>query len=194
MCFISETALPARMETGLTVGEVMTQRPVEIPANLTVRDAARIMRDKDVGSLLVTEGKRVLGIVTEWDIIHKVVAEAKSTDTVTVDEVMVRELLTMPPERDIYHALVLMRDNDIRHLPVLSKGDLVGFLTIKDVLKVQPQLFELLTDIIDLREEERKLSNMRSRFAEGFCEVCGNFSERLVRGSSHRLICPDCRE
>jgi len=182
------------MMTGLSVIDVMTKKPIRIPKNLTVRECARIMRDKDVGSILVVEGEDLLGLITESHIVERVVAEALDAETTTVQQVMTSQVITVSPEKDIRVAIELMRDHDVRHLPVLFEQKLVGFLTIKDVLKVQPQLFELLLDSIDLREEERKLSLRGSLGAvEGFCEGCGNFSERLVRTKDQRLVCSECR-
>ncbi len=181
------------METGLSVGDVMTQRPVRVPKNLAVRDACRIMRDKNIGSLLVTEGETaLLGIITEYDILA-MVADKRNPDSLSVGDVMATELLTIGPERDVYDALTIMRDNDVRHLPVIHDGRLIGFLTMKDVLKVEPQLFETMLDTIDLREEERKLALRPEMRQEGFCEVCGNFTEHLAPMADHRLACPDCR-
>ena len=182
------------MRSGLSVGDAMTQKPIQVPSNLTVRECARIMRDKDVGSLLVTKEDHLEGIITEEDIVERIVAAGEDPERMCAKDIMTEEIVTIPPQADIVEALALMRDHDVRHLPVLSQGLLVGFLTAKDVLKIEPQLLELLVDSIDLREEERKLSK-RGLFAtqEGFCEVCGNFSEQLLRVRDKRLACQDCR-
>lgn len=145
------------METGLCVAEIMTRKPITVPRNLSVRSAARIMKDKGVGSLLVTENGDLLGIMTKSDVIREVVAEARDAANITVGEIMVDAVITITPEKDIFDALVLMKDNDVRHLPVLDDDVLAGFLTIKDIIKVNPALFELIRDNIELREEERKL-------------------------------------
>lgn len=182
------------MKTGLSVADAMTKKPIQVPKNLTVRECARIMRDKDVGSLLVAREQDLLGIITEEDIVERVVAEGLDPETVNAESIMTEELITTAPQKDIVEALALMRDHDVRHLPVLSEGLLVGFLTAKDVLKIEPQLFETLLDSIDLREEERKLSLRSAALSqEGFCEVCGNYSENLLRTRDQRLACRDCR-
>ncbi len=183
------------MKTGLSVADAMTKKPIQVPKNITVRECARIMRDKDIGSLLVVEEQDLLGIITEEDVVERVVAEGLDPETMCAEDIMTEELITAPPEKDIVDALALMRDHDLRHLPVLSEGQLVGFLTAKDILKIEPQLFEILLDSIDLREEERKLALRASALAqEGFCEICGNFSDDLSRTRDQRLACPDCRQ
>ena len=183
------------MKTGLLVGDAMTKRPIVVPKNITVRECARIMRDKKVGSILITEGEELLGILTESDIIEKITAANKNPDEVEVGEIMTTALVTINPSKDIIDAMQLMKEHEIRHMPVLDKDRLAGFLTMKDVVKIEPQLFEILLETIELREESRKLS-LRSHDVgtEGFCEVCGNFSESLKRTSDRRLACPACRE
>ncbi len=145
------------MQTGLAVADIMTRRPVTVPRNLSVRSAARIMKEKGVGSLLVVEQEELLGILTKSDVIQEVVAEAKDAEKVTVGDIMTAAVITIQPAQDVFDALVLMKENNIRHVPVLEKDALAGFLTIKDVVKVNPDLFEIIRENIDLREEERKL-------------------------------------
>ena len=152
------------------------------------------MAGNNIGSLLVTSGDDLLGILTVEDVIARVIAKAISADDITVGETMTKDLVVASPKMDVVEAMNLMRDHDIKHLPVLEKKKLVGFLTMKDVVKVEPELFEILLDTIELREEERKLAFRTGlSTSEGFCEVCGNFSEHLNRGHDRRLSCPDCQ-
>ena len=73
-----------------------------------------------------------------------------------VKDYMVKKVITISPEVDIYEALLVMRDEDIRMLPVVNDNEVIGLLTVKDILKIQPQLFELLAEKLILREERRK--------------------------------------
>ena len=145
------------MRTGLSVAEIMTRRPVTIPKNLSVRAAAQIMKQQGVGSLLVVEADELLGILTKSDILQEVVAEARDAEQLRVEEIMTEEVIIIKPSQDVFEALETMKDNDVRHLPVIEEEALVGFLTIKDVVKVNPALFEIIHEEITLREEERKL-------------------------------------
>lgn len=183
------------MRTGLAVADVMTRKPVSIPPNVNIQTAAKIMKDKDVGSLLVIKEEELMGIITQVDMIEKVVATAKNPEKIVVEEVMTKKLWTITPEKDIYEALTTLRDHNIRHLPVLHNKQLVGFLTMKDILRVEPQLFEMIFDSIELREEERKLELRTGGLTQiGYCEVCGNYSERLRSNAERMLACPDCHE
>lgn len=138
--------------TGFCVGDAMTTRPVCTPPNLSILSAAHLMREKNVGSILVRENQELQGILTEWDFVHRVVTQGLDTQNTPVSAVMVRDLITVSPRMDIFEALCLMRDTNIRHLPVLEQNRLVGFITIKDILKIQPQLLEI---ILERYEQER---------------------------------------
>ena len=145
-----------RMKTGYTVGDAMTMNPITISTKKTLRDAARIMRDEHVGSLLVTEDKNIVGIVTERDIVKKAVAELGNPSQKKVKEVMATDLVTTTPEEDIFEAIRIMRDYNFRHLPVKHGGKIIGLITMKDILKIEPDLYEILVEKIKLRETERK--------------------------------------
>lgn len=146
------------MQTGYKVIDVMTRRPITAGPSDTVRQIAQLMRDKNVGSILLREGDELQGIITEWDIVRKSCAGALDSDRTPASAVMTRadEMVTIAPGVDIFDALNKMRDRDVRHLPVVDAGKLVGYITLKDILKLQPQLFELIVDKYDIRERERK--------------------------------------
>lgn len=144
------------MKTGYTVGDCMTQHPVYVTPDTTLAECALIMKNKQVGSLLVKEDEELKGILTERDIVRKAVTINTSPGDMKASDVMVQDVITITPEKDIFDALYEMKDYDIRHLPVKKEKALVGFITVKDILKLQPHLFEILTEKIRLREEERK--------------------------------------
>jgi len=180
------------MKTGYKVGDAMTIHPVTVRKETTLKECADIMAEKHVGSLLIEEKGKIVGIVTEQDMVRKAMANLLDPASTPVKKIMEKELLTISPKKDIYDALKIMRDYNIRHLPVLDKGNFVGFLTIKDILKIQPQLFELIVEKFELREEVRK-PVFGGDENEGVCEVCGNYSSHLeeVNGSK---VCPQCKD
>src|SRR4030042_3729540 len=119
------------MKTGYKVGDAMTMHPVTISKETTLLECAKLMSDKHVGSLLIEEKDKVVGIITEQDLVRKGMAELLDPSNPPVSNVMEAELFTITPDKDIYEALIMMRDYNIRHLPVVDKGKFVGFLTIK---------------------------------------------------------------
>ncbi|RME31174.1 CBS domain-containing protein [Candidatus Woesearchaeota archaeon] len=146
------------MQTGYKVIDVMTRKPVTAAPTASLRELAQKMRDERVGSLLLREGNQLVGIVTEYDLVRKGVASGKDLDKTQGRDIMTPadKMHTTSPGVDIFAALNTMRDHECRHLPVLDDGKMIGFITLKDILRIQPQLFDLIVDKYDVREPEHK--------------------------------------
>lgn len=141
----------------------MTRKPATINKNQTVKEACQIMKELKVGSLLVIEKKELLGLLTEKDIVIKVAStDAKASDF-NVEDIMtpLKSLITTTSNQDIDIAIMLMKDNDVRRLPVVDQDELVGIITSKDILKIEPALFEHVYDNLELREQDRKLNLLK---------------------------------
>ncbi|NUN93567.1 MAG: CBS domain-containing protein [Verrucomicrobiae bacterium] len=106
-----------------------------IRPNDTVYRALELMAEKDVGALVVVEGDRVVGMFTERDYARKVILKGKNSRSITVGDLMVREVLYLNPSDQIEHCMALMTEKHLRHLPVLEEGKLVGLISIGDVVK-----------------------------------------------------------
>ena len=179
------------MKTGYKVSDAMTEMPIFVDEAKSLIDCARIMSREHVGSLVIKEKDALKGVVTEQDIVRKAIALGLDTSKTKVREVMEIKLHTINPNDDIYDALVIMKDFNIRQLPVVDRKKFVGLLTLKDILKIEPQLFDILVEKFELREESRKPIN-RIIPNEGICQGCGEYSEKIakVKGS---LLCPECK-
>lgn len=162
-----------KTKTGVTVCDAMTKRPIIAKPDEGLERLAREMAHHHVGSLVVMKDKKLVGIVTEPDIIRKVIAKNKNPYKLKAKDIMEKKVVTIGPEQDIYDALVLMKRHDIRHLPVMDSKKMVGFLTIKDILKIEPQLFEIMVEKFELREEEKKPVRQSLEGKEEVCEFCG---------------------
>ena len=125
---------------------------LKIDAEASALDAVRQMVDANVGSLLVTDGDEVTGIVTERDYLRRVAQEGPTDEEVTVRAIMSSPLVVVSPETEIDECMAVMTDRRIRHLPVVQEGDVVGIVSIGDVVKFKSkqQSFEIryLTDYI----------------------------------------------
>ncbi len=179
------------MKTGYKVCDAMTKEPVTVPPETTVRECTKVMARNHVGGLLITKNKKILGIVTEQDVTRKAVARGLDCNKAPIKNIMEKKLIMVNPAADIYEALVKMRDANIRHLPVVDEGKLIGLLTIKDVLKIQPQLFDLLVDKFELREEERK--PIHEKAEEMICQICGAYADKLY-AVKDTLVCKECKK
>lgn len=100
-----------------------------------VFDALKLMADKGIGSLLVLEGEKLVGILSERDYARKVILKDKSSMDTPVKEIMTQEVITIRPEQTIQECMTLMTEKRVRHLPVLSDDQLVGVISIGDVVK-----------------------------------------------------------
>ncbi len=111
------------------------RRPVAtVTPEASVREAARRMRERRVAALLVMEGERLVGIVTERDIVFRVVAEGRDPAAVTVAEIMTRDPVTARPDERAIDALTKMREGHFRHLPVVDgDGRVVAVVSIRDL-------------------------------------------------------------
>jgi len=181
-----------KIKTGYKVCDAMTERPITLSSDVSLQKCAEKMKDAHVGAIVIGSGSDVKGILTEQDIVRKTVAQGLNPMGKKVIDIMETELHTVEPEMDIYDALIKMRDLNIRHLPVVTGGRLIGLLTLKDILKIEPQLFDLMVEKFELREETRKPIN-RVIKEEGICQTCGEYSEKL-EPLNDALVCKKCIE
>jgi CBS domain-containing protein len=106
-----------------------------IPPAASVYDAIAMMADRRVGALLVMSGASLVGIISERDYARKVILQGRSSKDTPVEEIMTREVMTVTPEHDIDECMRIMTDCRIRHLPVLSGTEVVGMISIGDLVR-----------------------------------------------------------
>jgi len=112
------------------VDMVRNQDPITLPPEATVKDACRRMRDHRIGAVLIIEAdRRLVGIFTGRDAVHRVLAEGKNAARTTLAEVMTRDPDTMPAGNTAIEALRLMEDGRFRHLPIVDDGKVVGIVS-----------------------------------------------------------------
>jgi CBS domain-containing protein len=117
-----------------SIRDLMTTNPTTVDPSATVVDAARAMRQQDVGPVPVVENDRLAGIVTDRDIVLRVVAEGADPQSTTVGEIMSSDLVTVDPDQPLDEALRLMAQHQVRRLPVCEEdGRLVGIVAQADV-------------------------------------------------------------
>ena len=110
-------------------------RVISIPPDSSVLAALRLMAEHDIGSVLITEGSRLLGIFTERDYARKVVLRGRSSSDTRVEELMTANVLTISPSQTIDDCMLMMTNNRFRHLPVVEHGEVIGIITIGDAVK-----------------------------------------------------------
>ena len=118
------------------IRELMTENPKTVSSDATVVEAARVMREDDVGLVPVVDGDRLVGTVTDRDIAIRIVAEERDPNSTTVRETASTDLVTIDPEQDLGEALRLMAQHQVRRLPVVEEdGRLVGIVAQADVAR-----------------------------------------------------------
>ncbi|HEV3480461.1 MAG TPA: CBS domain-containing protein [Gaiellaceae bacterium] len=121
---------------GKEIREVMTSNPRTIEADQPVAEAAKIMRDEDVGLVPIVEGGRLIGTLTDRDIAVRVVAEGSDPQSATVREIASTALVTVDPQQDLDEALRLMAQHQVRRLPVVEEdGRVVGVVAQADIAR-----------------------------------------------------------
>ena len=122
-----------------TVAEVLRSKSIgllySIDADDSLLDGLRIMAEKGIGALVVLSGGRLVGIVSERDYVRKVALAERSMLNAKVSEIMTRDVISVGPRDNLQHCMELMTERRLRHLPVLAEGELIGLLSIGDLVK-----------------------------------------------------------
>jgi CBS domain-containing protein len=136
-----------------SVRDTMTADPRSIGASASVVEAARLMREEHIGSVPITDDDTLVGMITDRDITTRVVAEAADPKTTSVGDVYSRDLISVEPDKDLEEAVQLMARHQVRRLPVVENGRLVGIVAQADIA-------------LALRENETKTGELVEAISE----------------------------
>ena len=140
-----------------TVRDVIrNQRPVTAPADMSVRDAAKIMKARRIGAMMVVEGGILVGIFTERDALYRVVADGRDAEHTRLSEVMTRSPQTLHPDKSFAEALHIMHIGGFRHVPVVEDSRPVGVVTARDALG--PELEDFVYEMLRQEQVDNVLS------------------------------------
>nr|MDO8046195.1 CBS domain-containing protein [Candidatus Baldrarchaeota archaeon] len=128
----------------LKVSDIMTRDVITIEIGKTVREAVEIMNEKGIGCLVVTKGGVPIGIVTERDVLKKIVVEGRDPQKTRIEEIMSSPLITGSPSMTLEDAAKLLILKRIKKLPIVEKGKLVGIVTLFDVVRWEPLVINIL--------------------------------------------------
>jgi CBS domain-containing protein len=180
------------MRTEVTIRDIMSINPVIVNRKATVMDAAKEMKGEGVGSIIIVDDGMPVGIVTESDILRKVVAEGSHPSEIAVEEIMSSPPITISPDAGVEEVIKLMGKNRIRRLPVMENGKLVGMVTERDLLQISPMLLDVARELSSI-SGSRETSYGKQRLLSGKCEGCGMLSDRLIEVDGH-LFCESCAD
>jgi len=186
------------MKTGIAVGDLMTRNFIWTTPETNLCDCAKKMIKKRVGSLIIkNKNEKLEGILTEKDIIWAIVKKSqKDLKEILAKDLMKRKVITIKPSLDISDALQKFKKYKIRRMPVIENKKVIGMLTTKDILKIDPGLFELIAENMKIKEESAKLKRnpkISKETKQGMCEECGN-TDILYKNDGEEWVCVGCYE
>ncbi len=141
-----------------SVRDAMTEDPRSIGTSASVVEAARLMREAHIGSLPITDGEQLVGMITDRDITTRVVAEAADLETTSVRDVCSRDVISVEADKDHEEAVELMARHQVRRLPVVEDGRLIGIVAQADIARTgnETKTGELVEAISEPSEAERR--------------------------------------
>jgi CBS domain-containing protein len=174
----------------ILVRDIMTKNPVYVKPKTNLIECAKKMAKERVGSLLLLEDNELQGIITEKDIIW---ALSKKSDIseIKASDVASRKIIWVKPKSTVDEALEKMSKKRVRRLPVISNKKIIGYVTLKDLLKFKPSLFQSIDELEKIKDETKKIKKP-AKNPEGICDECGKFD--FVSNINNRMICESCRK
>lgn len=180
------------------VRDIMTVNVVTMPLDASVLEVAKSMSDMDISSIIVTDEDRPLGIITEADIVRRVIVQERNPKTTLASEIMSSPIIHVEPGTGLTDAMRVMAKSNIRRVAVLKNNSLAGIITSRDLLRWSPELIDILVESLRLKAEEA----VQTRIDEddesliaygGECDSCGEYSTDLILENGEYL-CESCRE
>ncbi|WP_423793288.1 cyclic nucleotide-binding/CBS domain-containing protein [Methanocaldococcus indicus] len=178
------------MEFDVPVYEVMSFPVITVSKDMSVYDVANILKEKNIGAVVVVEDNKPIGIITERDIVREVVANNLKPKDVLVEDVMRKKVITIEHNKSINDAAKIMAKYNVKRLPVVKDGELVGIITQSDIVKISPKLLEIVIEYANIMEPPKV--EEKDEWIEGICECCGY--QGLVKYYQGRYLCEECLE
>jgi CBS domain-containing protein len=171
------------------IKEAMKTNLAIVKPLISVLESAKLMKKRKIGNVIVVEKKQPVGILTESDILKKVVAEGKNAKNVLVKDVMSTPVIVIDPYITLEKAMKTMGKCNVRRLPVIENNELIGIITQKDISRISPILHEISREWYDITVKDE--SHLKKQIFSGKCEDCGILSTNL-KNIDGRLLCEDC--
>lgn len=165
----------------------MSRDFVYVSPQTSIIECAKLMAKKRVGSVVLQENNILKGLITEKDIVWVLTKRNfKNFLNTRAGDLAKKKVVTIRPSADLEEAIRKMNKSKHRWIPVVDKNEVIGFLTLKDIIKIEPALFDILKENYSLDEKFDPSGK------EGLCEQCGEFSK--LKKTDERLICNNCKD
>jgi CBS domain-containing protein len=178
----------ANMTTRVLVRDIMNSPVISASPQDTIKDIATKMKEERIGSIVIMENEKAVGIITDWDIVSNAVINDVKPTMVKASDIM-QKLHTIEGEEGITEAARILRQHNIKRLGVVYKNRLVGIISASDVIAVTPDLVDVISEKAAVMRGEigRSAGNI-----SGYCDECGEWSDLLQFGEG-TFSCEDCR-
>ncbi len=176
------------------VRDIMSVNVVTMSPDATVFEVATSMSKMDIGSIIITDKERPLGIITEADIVKRVIANERDVKTTAAREVMSSPIVHVEPGTALTEAMRVMARSNIRRVAVLKNDSLAGIITSRDLLRWSPELIDILVESLRLRSEgaNQDAEDDEAIAYGGECDSCGEYSTELI-DEDGEYLCQNCR-
>jgi len=144
----------------LKVEDVMVREVITIDDNSTVKEAAEVMNKFEIGCMIVVRKGKAMGIITERDLLKRVVAEARDASKTKVKDIMTTPLVVAEPSMELEEAIKLMFKMKIKKLPVVDDNRLVGLISLTDIARFQPQMIKILKQLAARQSPPRSMKKV----------------------------------
>ena len=138
----------------------MVEGVITIDSDATVMKAVSLMNENEIGCLVVTRRGKAVGIITERDLLTRVIVKSKNPKKTKVREVMTKPLISGQPDMDLEEATKLMFKMKIKKLPIINQGKLTGLVTLTDLARFQPQMIKILKQLATMQATPKSMKKV----------------------------------
>jgi len=180
------------------VADIMTREPITVRPDTNLLECAKKIINKKVGSLLIVDGKKLAGFVSQSDILWALVKKSKEDlSSIKAIDISPKKIATIKPSATLNEAIDKMKRMKFERLPVVHEKGVVGMITAKDIFNFHPEFYPELEEFAKIREETQKLKRVkkskdRKMMHEGICAECGNYD--LLYKINGMFVCESCGE
>lgn len=180
----------------IIVADLMTRDPIAIDPKTNLLECTKQILHKKIGTLLLVKNKKLVGVISEKDILWAMMKKSKNDlKNIQAIDISPKKLATIKPSATIKETIEKMKKTKFSKLPVISKKELVGLITVKDIVTFNPETLPELDELSEIREKTKKMERVkqaekRKSLYEGICEECG--SQDVLFKFNGMLVCDSC--
>jgi signal-transduction protein with cAMP-binding, CBS, and nucleotidyltransferase domain len=177
----------AGIRARVLVADVMTKKLITLAETANIKQVAVAMSDNVIGSVIITRENLPAGIITEMDLVKRVIARGLNPERTLAREIMSSPVSVVDPQSEIMEVARKMAKLRIRRLVVVDKGSMVGIITARDILSTAPELVEVLTEAT----RNRLITSKKGELLAGYCDSCEEWSDTLSEVDG-QFLCEEC--